>query len=116
VHGLDGQRDLGRVQARARLAELAVFLKPEEELTSCHVVQHHVEFVGGLERVYKVHEEGAVYVLQDRALGGRVRQLVPLYERSFAERFEGVELACGVVLLLHEHHLTERALAEHLRG
>ena len=125
VQGIQGHRDLRRVEAGAGLGKLPVarlptkghrgpitgkisrgayyaihcthstqykahstqgapvLLEPEEELSPGHVVQDHVELVGGLECIYEMHQEGAVDVLQDGALGGRVRQLVSLHQGSF---------------------------------
>ena len=62
--------------------DVLVLLEPEEELSPGHVVQDHVELIGGLEGIYEMHQEGAVDVLQDGALGGRVGQLVSLYQSS----------------------------------
>ena len=135
MQGVQGHRDLRRIEAGTRLGKLPikdhfinnsfvhtyiqviespVLLQPEEELSPGHEVQDHVELVDGLEGIYKMYQKRAVDVLQDGALRGGMGKLVSLHQGSLAQGLHRVEGACLVVFLLYQHYLAKTSFTQYL--
>ena len=114
VHVADGVRDLGRVEAHARLRKRALMRQVVEELAAVHVVEHEVELVRRLERVVQADEERMAQIAYEHvALGHDVLDLVALDDRLLAQHLDRVDL---VLELVNGHeHFAERAAADQVQ-
>ena len=81
------EQDLGRVQLAAVGAEAPLLLEPKKQLAAGHEFEDHVQLVLALERELQLAQERVVQVLQDVALGGRVRDLVALQKLCLTKCF-----------------------------
>ena len=103
VNVLDRERDLGRVEASPVLGELADLAEVEEEFATCAIVEDKVQLVFRLERHVESDYEGVLDVAEDRSLGPRVLDLVPLDNIVLLEDLEGEHLGC--LLLPNQENL-----------
>ena len=68
MQAAEGLHKLGRVEHGTSLRELLVLAQVVEQLATIEEVHHKVELGGRLERVVKLHDEGAVNFLKDISL------------------------------------------------
>lgn len=114
VDRLDGEDDLGDVEAGDVLREDLVLDEHCHQVTAGQKLHEHVEEVGVLEGGVEPDDPGAVGLGEDVTLGADVGELVLLEHLGLDEGLHGVDLA--VALLLDELDLSEGALADDLDG
>ena len=113
VHGGHGQQNFCCVKPSPRLGESVLLLYPEEELASARILEDHVELLRRLECVDEVDEKGTVDSLEHNALRLGVLNLPPLNNFRLAQSLQRIQIIVLVVLLLHQHDLAKRTLAQH---
>lgn len=112
VDSLDGQDDLGDVEAGNVFGEDLVLDEHGHQVSTGKELHEHVEEVRVLEGCEELDDPRAVGLGQDVSLGAHVSELVLLEHLGLDQRLHGIDLA--VRLLLHELDLTESALADDL--
>ncbi len=114
VEKLQRQDDLRRVEPRPGLVELACPLDLEHEVAAVDVLHHEEQPVLGLvARVERGQERVVGRQGQDPLLGHRALDVVVLDDHVLLEDLDGEHLLR--VLLLGQHDLAERPLAQDLQ-
>lgn len=108
----EGKGDLGREELGLVLREHADFDQVTEQLASLDKLHEEIDSELILEDILHVDEEGVVYLAQNIFLELDVLHLLVLQDNIFADAFHRVQLLGH--LMLHEEHLSEGTLADHL--
>eukprot|EP00042_Codosiga_hollandica_P054914 m.755144 g.755144 ORF g.755144 m.755144 type:complete len:424 (+) comp59009_c0_seq1:1115-2386(+) len=105
--------DFGRIEARARLIELAGTLDLEHQITAVHVLHHKVETVGCLEARVQLRQEGMLAGQLENALFRHCAlDIVILDDHVLLQHLDGVNLIGA--LAFSKHDFAKAALAQHL--
>mmetsp|Transcript_24613 Transcript_24613/g.42359 ORF Transcript_24613/g.42359 Transcript_24613/m.42359 type:complete len:322 (+) Transcript_24613:581-1546(+) len=113
VEMAEGKDHLGRVEAGDVLGEVLAAAEVEEELAAAEVVQDEVQLAVRLEGVVEPHDERVLHLLEDGLLHHSSGDLPRLDHLFLAHDLHGEVLVR--VLLLHQEHLREAALPQHLQ-
>ena len=111
---VDGRCGLGHVELGHVLAERVLLDEERHHVAAGQKLHDQVEIARVLERVEHLDDPLVVGLGEYVAFGAHVRHLLLEQHVLLAQYLHGVDVAG--VLLLHEAHLAERALADHLDG